>query len=170
MQMILDACAESTQRCYGTGWTKWVNFCTITGDSPLLVGETKEECVREEDVLLNFAAHQSLTMGRAAGTIKQYFMSVRWTHVTTGLGDPLIGKRRVWLLLKALKRERAQMEQERLEVRAEVQEALKTKGAAIKTKSAELLKALKTKMGVRWPGWTRSASARGPGRRWGRRW
>ena len=41
---------------------------------------------------------------------------------------------------------------------------------AIKTKSAELLKALKTKMGVRWPGWTRSASARGPGRRWGRRW
>jgi hypothetical protein len=44
------------------------------------------------------------SLSRAAGTVKNKLMGIRHTHVVNGLGDPLVGKNRVWLMFRALKK------------------------------------------------------------------
>lgn len=58
----------------------------------------------EEERLLDFCAHLAINLKRAASTVKQHLMGIRWGHIQIGLEDPLSGKRRIWLLLKALKK------------------------------------------------------------------
>lgn len=54
--------------------------------------------------MLLFCAHLSETLSRAAGTVKDKLMGIRHTHVINGMGDPLTGKPRLSMLLKALKK------------------------------------------------------------------
>jgi hypothetical protein len=48
--------------------------------------------------------HLADSLARAAGTVKNKLMGIRHIHVVNGMGDPLLGKHRLWLLFRALKK------------------------------------------------------------------
>lgn len=102
MKLLLESFAPSTNKQYNRGLERWQNFASQKGQSPILIGGKHE--MQEEERLLDFCAHLAINLKRAASTVKQHLMGIRWGHVRLGLGDPLSEKRRIWLLLKALKK------------------------------------------------------------------
>ena len=43
-------------------------------------------------------------LGRSCGTVKGKVMAMRAAHLSRGLRDPLLGKERLWMTLRGLKR------------------------------------------------------------------
>ena len=60
---------------------------------------------REDNVLLDFVLWYALVDGAAATTVRSALYTVRHRQILEGYPDPLVGRPRLWLLLKKLKRE-----------------------------------------------------------------
>jgi len=102
--LLLSSHALSTNKTYDRSWKAWVRFCRLRGRLPIIMGQTPSERERDEEDLLDFAGHYALNLNRAANTVKQLLLGVRWHHVIRGMTDPLEGRPRLTLLKKALRK------------------------------------------------------------------
>lgn len=90
--------APSTQRAYGTGKKRYLNFCERLGAPSLPVTETR---------LCQFVAFLKLE-GLRHQTVKSYLSAVRHMQISQGLDDPRIsGMPRLELVIRGMKRMQA---------------------------------------------------------------
>ncbi len=101
---LSQSVATSTDRTYAVAWNDWMIFCQVRRESPLIVEGGGEAGRIDEERLLMFCTHLAESLSRAAGTVKNKLMGIRHVHVVHGAGDPLQGKPRIWLLLRALQK------------------------------------------------------------------
>ena len=69
---------------------------------PFLVGGNQSRA--DEDELLALISQQAFLIQNAYNTVQTKLMGIRHAHLSAGLYDPLMGKERVWMLLRGLKR------------------------------------------------------------------
>jgi hypothetical protein len=105
MQFLLKAMAESTGRQYESAWTKWFSFVDYRDLPPFLSRAGSADDLREEEnLLIDFA----ITMNEATyapATIRNTLSGVRFQHVVNGYPDPLLGRPRLTLLLRSIKKQ-----------------------------------------------------------------
>ena len=101
---LSQSIAKSTNRTYAVAWDDWIVFCRVREENTLLVEGSGPQGREDEERLLLFCTHLASTLSRAAGTVKNKLMGIRHVHVVNGMGDPLVGKPRIWLLLRSLKK------------------------------------------------------------------
>ena len=104
LETLSRSVAVSTNKAYHKAWSEWLVFCRIRKENPVMVGGHSEQSRGDEERLLHFCVYLADTLARAAGTVKNKLMGIRHVHVINGVGDPLVGKTRVWLLFRALKK------------------------------------------------------------------
>ena len=102
LRVMLKAAADSTNKTYDSAWRQWVNFSKVRGKTPLLTGGGNE--TMEEDELLTFAVYTTGVLNLSYSTMKTRLMAIRAHHLRAGCKDPLVGKERLWLFLRGLKR------------------------------------------------------------------
>ena len=102
LRVMLKAAADSTNKTYDSAWRQWVNFSKVRGKTPLLTGGGNE--TMEEDELLTFAVYTTGVLNLSYSTMKTRLMAIRAHHLRAGCKDPLMGKERLWLFLRGLKR------------------------------------------------------------------
>ena len=96
--------AEGTKKGYNIGWHQWCIFCGMRERSPFVLSEDRAGKRIDEEDLLDFVIHLFANMGRAEGTVKQRLFGIRAEHVVRGLGDPLLGRPRMWMAIKGARR------------------------------------------------------------------
>ena len=62
---------------------------------------SREDLRAEENLLLDFAVWQNHIM-KSESVIRSSLYAVRFRHLAEGYPDPLVGRPRLWLLLKSL--------------------------------------------------------------------
>lgn len=103
-QFLLSSIAESTNKQYSYHWHRWTSFTTRKEVMPLLTREgSRADLVEEENLLLDFALVLN-HLGNAPDTIRNTLSGVRFHHVSAGYPDPLLGRPRLTMMLKGLKR------------------------------------------------------------------
>jgi hypothetical protein len=104
MQAILEGNAESTRNLYSGGWKKWCIYLRARKRDPYLFREgSRGDLKDEEDILIDFALHMQ-RLGLSESSIRSALFGVRFHHLTQGELDPLVGRPRLWMLLKAIKK------------------------------------------------------------------
>ena len=100
--------ATSTQKVYGTGSRRYINFCDLYAVSnPFPVSE---------NILIHFAAYL-YTKRVKAGTIKSYLAAVRHAQISLGLGDPkMCDIPQLKYVIKGIKRYTGQQTRTRLPI------------------------------------------------------
>ena len=79
-------------------------MCRRRGRLPFVTREgTRADLVKEEDFLVDFALTLQ-AQGHAEGTVRGALFAVRFHHVSEGYPDPLVGRPRLWMVMKAIKR------------------------------------------------------------------
>ena len=101
---VAGSVSSSTKTTYAPAWKQWRTFCDIMGRSPWLEGESREDRLLDEDLMLKFLGIRAGRMGRAHSTVKGAFSSIRFQHVVEGKGDPLVGRPRYRMALAAVRR------------------------------------------------------------------
>ena len=104
LESLTRSVAASTTKTYFKAWSEWLTFCRIRRENPFVSAGHTDQSRADEERILHFCVYLADTLARAAGTVKNKLMGVRHVHVVNGAGDPLVGKNRVWLLLRALKK------------------------------------------------------------------
>lgn len=107
--------APSTLRSYQSAQTQFVKFC-LSINQPSLPAS--------EDLLILWVADLSQRVCHA--TIRSYLSGIRHFHITHGHGDPLIGRLRLDLVLKGVRRDLAKQARTRLPITPLILRAIRT--------------------------------------------
>ena len=95
--------AHSTRTSYGEAWSKWLWWCTRRGIPPLFEGDSKRQVTEDEEELLRFIGYLGW-LGKGNGTILSTLFALQGGHVRAGGGDPLVGKKRIKVLIDSLQK------------------------------------------------------------------
>ncbi|CAK0902505.1 unnamed protein product, partial [Prorocentrum cordatum] len=100
---LASGLAHSTRTSYGEAWSKWLWWCTRRGIPPLFEGDSKRQVTEDEEELLRFIGYLGW-LGKGNGTILSTLFALQGGHVRAGGGDPLVGKKRIKVLIDSLQK------------------------------------------------------------------
>ena len=84
---------------YRPCWDRWVWYTYCQGLwTPLLIGKTPAEGIRDEDLVLLWVGYLKL-LNKDGGTIRTAAFALQSAHKHIGVGDPLAKMERLWILL-----------------------------------------------------------------------
>ena len=104
-QLVKDSIADSTRRCYTTGQTTYLTFCSRLNMQPLPA---------TEKLLILFTA--DLSQRLAFSSIRAYLSAVRFLHISNGHSDPLSGRLKLDLLLRGVRKRKPGSHDKRLPI------------------------------------------------------
>ena len=103
--LVKGSIADSTRRCYTTGQTTYLTFCSRLNMQPLPA---------TEQLLIIFTA--DLSQRLAFSSIRAYLSAVRFLHISNGHSDPLSGKLKLDLLLRRVRKRKPGSHDKRLPI------------------------------------------------------
>ena len=102
--VMMEKLAEGTRSGYQDAWRNWRVHRQCSKKSPLLIGDSRDDKLKDEDDLMGYAIFLSIVLLLRAGTAKPRLFAIRYAHLIQGYADPLLHRQRLWTLLLGFKR------------------------------------------------------------------